>query len=100
MKKNSRRFGTVCCECLTISDFEVREKETKEECESMLKNYIKDTLKIDIGECHYNRIHRVGPEITNNNGEALEQVIIKFKVFSLRSWVDRDNKSKSNTSVY
>ena len=51
----------------------------------MLKNYIKDTLKIDIGECHYNRIHRVGPEITNNNGEALEQVIIKFKVFSLRS---------------
>ena len=51
----------------------------------MLKNYIKDTLKIDIEECHYNRIHRVGPEITSNNGEALEQVIIKFKVFSLRS---------------
>ena len=66
----------------------------------MLKSYIKDTLKIDIGECHYNRIHRVGTEITNNNGQAPEQVIIKFKVFSPRSWVDRDRKRKSNTSVY
>ena len=39
-----------CCECLRISCFEVRDKETKEEYESLAKSYVKDTLKIDIGE--------------------------------------------------
>ena len=51
-------------ECLRFRGFEVRGKETKEECESMVKNYIKDTLKINIGENDYNRIHRVRPKIT------------------------------------
>ena len=74
------QFG--CCECLRFSGFKVREKETKEECESMVKNYIKDTLKIDIRESDYNRIHRLGPKITNNNGQVLQQVIVKFKGFS------------------
>ena len=36
-------------ECLRFSGFEVKEKETKEKCDSMIKNYIRDTLKIDIG---------------------------------------------------
>ena len=62
-----------CRQCLIFSGFEVKEKETKEECESMIKNYIKDSLKIDIGENDYNRIHRVGSRITNNNGQVLQQ---------------------------
>ena len=48
---------------------------------------IKDTLKIDIGEIDYNRIQRVGPKITNNNGQVLQQIIVKFKGSSSRSSV-------------
>lgn len=36
-------------ECLRFSGFEAREKEIKEQCDSMEKSYIKNTLKIDIG---------------------------------------------------
>ena len=32
-------------ECLRFSSFKVKEKETKEECESMIKNYFKDTFE-------------------------------------------------------
>ena len=62
-----------CRQCVRFSGFEVKEKETKQECESMIKNCIKDSLKIDIGENDYNRIHRVGSRITNNNGQVLQQ---------------------------
>ena len=48
---------------------------------------IKDTLKIDIGENDYNRIQRVGPKITNNNGQVLQQIIVKFKGSISRSSV-------------
>lgn len=50
--------------------FEVREKETKEECESIVKIHITNTQKIDIGEVDYMKvvitgINRVGPTITD-----------------------------------
>ena len=61
---------------------------------------IKDTLKIDIGENDYNRIHRAGPKITNNNGQVLQQIIVKFKGSSPRSSVYRARKRKSNISVH
>ena len=66
----------------------------------MVKNYIKDTLKIDIGENDYNTIHRVGPKITNSNGQALQQVIVIFKGFSPRSLVYKARKHKSNIFVH
>ena len=65
-----------------------------------VKNYIKDTLKIDIGENDYNAIHRVGPKITNSNGQALQQVIVMFKGFSPRSLVYKARKRKSNIFVH
>ena len=36
-----------------------------EECESIVKIYIKNTLKNDVGESDYNRINRIGPKVTN-----------------------------------
>ena len=41
------------------------------------KNYIKDSLKIDIRESDYNRIHRVAPKISNKIAQFLQQVIVK-----------------------
>ena len=55
-------------------------------------------MKIDIGENDYNIIHRVGPKITNNNGQVLQQIVVKFKGFGPRSLVYRDRKRKSNIS--
>ena len=65
----------------------------------MVKNYIKDTLKIDIGEGDHNRIHRVGPKI-NNNGQVLQQVLVKIKDFSPSSSVYRARKRKSIILVH
>ena len=78
----------------------MREKEKKEECESMVKNYIKDPLKIDTGENDYNRIRRECPKITNNNGQVFQKVIVKFKGFSPRSSVYRAKKRKNNISIH
>ena len=86
-------------EYLRFSGFEVKEKETKEECESMIKKYIKDTLKTDIGENDYNKTHRVCPKITNKFGQVLQQIIATFKGFSPRSSIYRAKKRKSNISV-
>ena len=62
----------------------MKEKETKEECESMVKNYIKSSLKTDNNEKDCNQIHRVCPNITNDNGTVFKQVIVNFKDFSSR----------------
>ena len=56
--------------------------------------------KLDIGENDYKRIHRVGPKITDNNGQVLQQIIVKLKGFSPRSSVYRARKPNSNISVH
>ena len=86
-------------------NFDDLEQYGRREClrfsgERIIKNYIKDTLKIDIRENDYNRIHRVGPMITNNNGQLPQQITVKLKDFSPRSSVHRARKRKSNIFVY
>lgn len=38
---------------------------------------ISNTFKTDIGESDYNWIHRVGPKIITEIGQALQQVLAK-----------------------
>ena len=56
-------------ESLRFSGFEVKENESKEECESKVKSYIKTCLNVDIEESEFNRTPRIGPKI-NKNGKA------------------------------
>ena len=86
-------------ESLRFSGFEVKENESKEECESKVKIYIKDCMNVDIEESEFNRIHRIGPEI-NKNGKAFQQIIVKFKGFVPRTKCYRAMKQKSDIVIH
>ena len=86
-------------ESLRFSGFEVKENESKEECESKVKIYIKDCMNVDIEESEFNRIHRIGPEI-NKNGKAFQQIIVKFKGFVPRTKCYRAMKEKSDIAIH
>ena len=65
-------------ESLRFSGFEVKENESKKECEHVVKSYIKNSLNVDIEESEYNRIHRIRPKI-KKNGQTFQQIIDEFK---------------------
>lgn len=52
-----------CQKSLRFSGFEVKENESKEVCEHVIKSFIRYTLNVDMKESEYNRIHRIGPKI-------------------------------------
>ena len=67
-------------ESLPFSSFEVKENESKEKCEHVVKSYIKNSLIVDIGESECNRIHRIGPKI-KESGNIFQYIIVKFRDF-------------------
>ena len=86
-------------ESLRFSGFEVKENESKEECESKVKSYIKNCLNVDVEESEFNRIHRIGPKI-NKNGKAFQQIIVKSKGFVPRTKVYRARKHKADIAIH
>ena len=86
-------------ESLRFSGFEVKENESKEECESKVKSYIKNCLNVDVEESEFNRIHRIGPKI-NKNGKAFQQIIVKSKGFVPRTKVYTARKHKADIAIY
>ena len=52
-----------CQKSLRFSGFEVKENESKEVCEHVIKSFIRYTLNVDMKESEYNRTHRIGPKI-------------------------------------
>ena len=77
----------------------MKKNESKEECESKVKSYIKDCLNVDIEESEFSRVHRIGPKI-NKNGKAFQQIIIKFKGFVPRTKVYRARKLKTDIAIH
>ena len=86
-------------ESLRFSGFEVKENESKEECESKVKSYTKNCLNVDIKESEFNRIHRIRPKI-NKNGKAFQQIIVKFKGFVPQTKVYRARKHKADITIH
>ena len=82
-------------ESLRFSGFEVKENESKEECESKVKSYIKNCLNVDIEESEF---HIIGPKI-NKNGKVFQQIIVKFKGFVPRTKVYRARKHKADIAI-
>ena len=87
-------------ESLRFSGFEVKENESKEECESKVKSYIKNCLNVDVEESEFNRIHRIGPKI-NKNRKAFQQIIVKFKGFVPRKkFIGPGNTKLTSQSIW
>ena len=77
----------------------MKKNESKEECESKVKSFIKNCLNVDIEESEFNRVHRIGPKI-NKNGKAFQQIIIKFKGFLPRTKNYRARKLKADIAIH
>ena len=63
------------------------------------KQYILNTLKVEIDHNDSNRIHRIGQKYQGNDEKKCQLVIAKFKGFILRTKVNRARKQRSDISI-
>ena len=85
-------------ECLRFDGFEVSDAESSADCCKIVKDYIKNELKVELNDDDYYRIHRIGLK-REKNGNKYQQIIVKFKNFSSRTQVYRARKRKAKISV-
>ena len=84
--------------CLRFNGLQTKKNESSENCAKMVKEYIRNTLKVDVDDNDFNRIHRVGQKYRRDDGKECQQVI-KFKGFIPRTKVYRARKHKSDISI-
>ena len=63
------------------------------------KQYIRNTLNVEVDDNDFNRIHQIGKKYTRDDGKECQQVIVKFKGFIPRTKVYRARKHNSDISV-
>ena len=63
------------------------------------KQYIRNTLNVEVDDNDFNRIHQIGQKYTRDDGKECQQVIVKFKGFIPRTVVYRARKHNSDISV-
>ena len=77
----------------------MKENESTEECDHIVKRYIKTSLNVDIEKSQYNKTHRIGTEI-KKNGKTFQQIIVKFKGFAPLTKVCSARKHKADTVIH
>ena len=86
-------------ESLRFSGFEVKANKSKEQCQHVVKSYIKNRLNVDIEESEYKRIRRIGPKIKKNS-KTFQPIIVEFKGFVPRKKVYSARKHKAEITVH
>ena len=86
-------------ESLRFNGFQTKQNESSQDCARMVKQYIRNTLKVEVDDNDFNRIHRIGQKYKQDGGKECQQVIAKFKGFIPRTKVYRARKHKSDISV-
>ena len=86
-------------ESLRFNGFQTKQNEFIEYCEKRVKQFIRNTLKVEVDENYFNRIHRIGQKYRCDDGKECQQIIVKFKGFIPRTIVHRARKHKSDISV-
>ena len=81
-----------------MKGFELPEKESTNDCSDIIKEYIKDKLKLKIDDHEYDRIHRIG-KIKNINGINFQAIIVKFKGFKERTNVYRARSKRKDSKI-
>ena len=84
---------------LRFNRFQTKQSESSEGCAKMVKQYIRKTLKVEVDDNDFNRIHRIGQKYKRDDGKECQQVIVKFKGFIPRTKGYRARKHKSDISV-
>ena len=86
-------------ESVRFSGFEMKENESKEECEDAVKRYCKNSLKVDIKESENSRNYRIGLKI-EKNGKTFQQIIAKFNGFLLQTKLYRARTHKADIAIH
>ena len=76
-----KELGLKCRESLRLNGFQREEKKSSENCAKMVKQYSRNTLKVEVDDNDFNRIHRIGQKSRGGYGKEYQQVIVKFKKF-------------------
>ena len=50
-------------ESLRFNGFQTMQNESSKDCAKMVKQYIRNTLKVEVDENDFNRIHRIGQKL-------------------------------------
>ena len=48
---------------LRFNGFQTMQNESSKDCAKMVKQYIRNTLKVEVDENNFNRIHRIGQKV-------------------------------------
>ena len=83
---NLEQYGRL--ECLHLDGFEVSDAELSADCSKIVKDYIKNKLKVELNDDDYYRIHRIGLK-KEKNGNKYQQIIVKFRNSLSRTQVYR-----------
>ena len=86
-------------ESLRFNGFQTKQNEFIEYCAKRVKQFIRNTLKVEVDENDFNRIHRIGQKYKRDDGKECQQIIVKLKGFIPRTKVHRARKHKSDISV-
>ena len=86
-------------ESLRFDRYQTKQSESSEDCVKMEKQYIQNTLKVEVDDNDFNHIHRIGQKNRRDDGKECQQVIVKFKGFIPGTKVYRARKHKSDISI-
>ena len=84
---------------LRFNGFQTKQNECSEDCAKRVKQYIRNTLEVEVDENDFNHIHRNGQKYRRDDGKECQQIILKFKGFIPRMKVYRARKHKFDISV-
>ena len=68
-------------ESLRFNGFQTKQTESSEDCAKMVKQYIRNTLKAEVNDNDFNRIHQIQQKYRRDDGKECQQVTVKFKGF-------------------
>ena len=85
-------------ECLRFDGFEVSDTKSPADRSKIVKDDIKNELKVELNDDDYYSIARIGLK-REKNGNKYRQTIVKFRNFLSRTQVYRARKRKAKRSV-
>ena len=65
-------------ESLRFNGFQTNQNKSSEDCAKRVKQYIRNTLKVQADENDFNRIHRIVQKYRRDDGKKCQQIIVKF----------------------
>ena len=82
----------------SLSGFEVKENESKEEFEHVVKRYVNSRLNESEKKSEYNRIDEIRPKV-KKNGKTFQQICVELKGFVPQTKVCRSTKHKYDMAI-